>query len=367
MTLKEFLDATCWTDFSQFTAKLICATLLAAEPHQVSLLAFLWYVASGQGLDRLINITNGAQERKFVGGAMQLSERMADGLKDKVKLSSPVVRVEQVDTSLARIYTSSGDIITASYVISAMPLALLNRVSFVPPLPPLKLQLIQRVPMGSAIKAITFYERAYWREQGLSGQMATDSGPVLYCMDDTKPDGSSPAIMGFILADRAVEFCGLSVDQRKKALAKHYAEVFRCPELLHPTNYIEKNWMEEEYSGGCYVSNFPPGTLTEFGPVMRQPHLKMYFAGTETATCWAGYMDGAIEAGERAAREVLHAEGKITAVQVYQNEAPQEDFPERGFEKMYIEKVLPSVPTFLVMLISGAVAVSGWVLHCYFN
>ena len=31
---------------------------------------------------------------------------------------------------------------------------------------------------------------------------------------------------------------------------------------------------------------------------------RVYFAGTETATQWSGYMEGAIEAGERAAREV---------------------------------------------------------------
>lgn len=31
---------------------------------------------------------------------------------------------------------------------------------------------------------------------------------------------------------------------------------------------------------------------------------RIYFAGTETATHWSGYMEGAVEAGERAAREV---------------------------------------------------------------
>lgn len=38
--------------------------------------------------------------------------------------------------------------------------------------------------------------------------------------------------------------------------------------------------------------------------VLRQPVGRIYFAGTETATHWSGYMEGAVEAGERAAREV---------------------------------------------------------------
>lgn len=38
--------------------------------------------------------------------------------------------------------------------------------------------------------------------------------------------------------------------------------------------------------------------------MLREPVGRLYFAGTETATEWSGYMEGAVEAGERAAREV---------------------------------------------------------------
>ena len=79
-----------------------------------------------------------------------------------------------------------------------MPQALLNSVSFDPPLPPLKNQLIQRMPMGSVIKTVTFYERAFWREKGLNGVLISDSGPAYVTVDDTKPDGSYPAIMRLV-------------------------------------------------------------------------------------------------------------------------------------------------------------------------
>ena len=85
----------------------------------------------------------------------------------------------------------------AQYVISAMPQPLLNSVSFDPPLPPLKNQLIQRMPLGSSIKTITFYKKAFWREKGLNGMVISDSGPVHISVDDTKPDGSCPAIMRY--------------------------------------------------------------------------------------------------------------------------------------------------------------------------
>ena len=62
----------------------------------------------------------------------------------------------------------------------------------------------------------------------------------------------------------------LTAEDRKKALAEQYARMFDCAELRRPVDYVEKNWAEEEYSGGCYVSHFPPGCLTSFGDVIRQ-------------------------------------------------------------------------------------------------
>lgn len=112
-------------------------------------------------------------------------------------LNSPVCRLQQ-DADHVIVTCQNGKKYQAQYVVSALPQALLNSVSFDPPLPPLKNQLIQRIPMGSVIKAITFYERPFWREKGLSGVVISDSGPVYVTLDDTKPDGSYPAIMAYV-------------------------------------------------------------------------------------------------------------------------------------------------------------------------
>jgi monoamine oxidase len=48
-----------------------------------------------------------------------------------------------------------------------------------------------------------------------------------------------------------------------------------------------------------------PGTLVDFGAVLREPVGRIHWAGTETSTYWNGYMDGAVRSGERAAAEVL--------------------------------------------------------------
>ena len=362
ITMKQFIEENSCTQITRDAFLTICRLAFCQEPHQMSLLFFLWYMACGNGFDRMISVTDGGQERKFVGGSMQLSERMAKELGDKVKLSSPVVCVEQKGSKVM-VQTASGDTFTASYVIGGMPLPLLNRITFDPPLPPKKLQMIQRMPMGSVIKAMTYYDRPYWVEKGLSGQMYTERGPVLYVVDDTKPDGSHPCLIGFILAETAIKMSKMSMEERKRALAEHYAACFHIPELRHPINYVDKNWMEEQYSGGATWQVSPPGTLTSFGPVLREPFHRMYFAGTETATSWVGYMNGAVQAGERAAREVLHQLGKIPSQQIWQEEEQSPDFPEIVFKLSLIERALPSVPTFLTLLSTGLAAAAGYAAY----
>jgi monoamine oxidase len=46
---------------------------------------------------------------------------------------------------------------------------------------------------------------------------------------------------------------------------------------------------------------------TQFGPELRAPVGRIHWAGAETATVWSGYMDGAVQSGERAAAEVIQA------------------------------------------------------------
>jgi len=71
------------------------------------------------------------------------------------------------------------------------------------------------------------------------------------------------------------------------------------------TYFFAKDWLAEKHSRGCYVGVPPAGALTAFGEALRDPVGRIHFAGTETATVWPGYMEGAVQAGERVASEIL--------------------------------------------------------------
>ena len=110
------------------------------------------------------------------------------------------------DIGCVSVATRDGHTYRARYIIMALAPTMYGRMQFSPPLPSLRNQLVQRCPMGCIIKTCMYFKRPYWREKGLSGSALSDSGPVIYTYDDTKPDGTFPAIMGFVLAKRSREW-----------------------------------------------------------------------------------------------------------------------------------------------------------------
>ncbi|XP_038070068.1 amine oxidase [flavin-containing]-like isoform X2 [Patiria miniata] len=358
MTVQSWLDATCWCQYTKEAITIICRASNASEPCNLSFLFFLWGITVGGGLTRTMSITNGAQERKFVGGAMQISEGLAGKLgKGHVLLNHVVSSVEQSDDGV-KVTTQNGDVFEASYMISAVPMTLLGRITFKPRLPSAKIQLIQCMPMGSVIKTFTFYKRNFWKDLDYSGIVFSCDGPISGTYEDCKPDGSHPAIMGFMNGEKARKYSSLTKEERKKVVCEYYAKAFGTDEALHPINYVELNWMDEEFSGGCYMVSLPAGVLTQFGRVMREPLGRVYFAGTETADQWMGYMDGAIQAGERAGREILHQKGLISKDEIWQEEPESLDIPAKPFDDSIVERLLPSVPGFLKLVVTATTLVA---------
>ncbi|XP_042313678.1 LOW QUALITY PROTEIN: amine oxidase [flavin-containing] A-like [Sceloporus undulatus] len=351
MTMEEFINKHCWTKAAKDFATLFVNVNITSETHEVSALWFLWYVKLCGGTVRIFSVTNGGQERKFVGGSGQITEKIMERLKDDVKLERPVIHIDQSGDSVM-VETLNHEIYKGKYVISAIPPVLTTKIHFNPPLPTKRNQLIQRVPMGSVIKCMMYYKEAFWNRMGFCGAMiiVDEEAPISVTLDDTKPDGSVPAIMGFILARKAFRLAELSKEERKKKICELYAKVLGSEEALHPVHYEEKNWSEEQYSGGCYTAYFPPGIMSQYGRIIRQPAGRIYFAGTETATQWSGYMEGAVQAGERAAREVLCSMGKISKNEIWVTEPESKDVPALPITTTFLERNLPSVPGLLVFL-----------------
>ena len=281
--------------------------VFGAEPHEMSMLYFLTYLRAGGGLMKLVEIEGGAHERRFVGSSQELSIRLAEKLGDALILSSPVRRIEQNDAGV--VVTSDNATVRAAHAIVAIPPVLANRIDFQPLLPVPRDALAGRMPMGSAAKCIAVYDRPFWREEGFSGEAVTNTGPLSVVFDNCSYDGTVNALLGFVMGDEARLFSSRPPAERREAVLDSLGKMFG-DKARSPTEYIEFDWSSEEWSRGCPVANMAPGAMLSCGPALRAPVGRIHWAGTETATEWTGYMEGALQSGDRAAREVREKLGR---------------------------------------------------------
>ncbi|HEX6310626.1 MAG TPA: flavin monoamine oxidase family protein [Acidimicrobiia bacterium] len=282
--------------------ELYSEAVFAAEPADFSLLHALFYTHSGGGVDILSGTRGGAQQDRFVGGSQLAALRLAERLGDRVRLGAPVRRIEHRGDGVTVL--ADGVLATARHVVVAVPPALSARIVYEPALPAYRDQLTQRVPAGSVIKCNVVYDSPFWREEGLTGQATGDRGPVKVTFDNSPPSGSPGVLLGFLEGAHARRLNRMSAPDRREAVLASLADYFG-PRARRPVEYVELDWSEEEWTRGCYGAHFPTGVWTQYGPALRAPVGRIHWAGAETATVWNGYMDGAVQSGERVAAEIL--------------------------------------------------------------
>lgn len=282
--------------------KIAAESIWAADPNEFSFLHALFYAKSGRDLDTLMNVENGAQEERIKGGAQQLALHMAQELGEQVRLGEVVTSITQRENEV-EVATRTG-VYTSKKVIVAIPPLLIPRITFTPDLPTSKRHLFERMPMGNVFKTFALYEKPFWRDKNLNGLAVTNNGYTTVTFDNSPADGSQGILMGFVLANRAKQFINLSDEARKATILNSFAHLFG-EEARHPVQYLDHGWAGEEFSGGCYAAFMPTGVWTSLGAEIRTPFDHIHWAGTETATEWNGYMEGAVRAGERAAAEIL--------------------------------------------------------------
>eukprot|EP01113_Clastostelium_recurvatum_P008501 TRINITY_DN1401_c0_g1_i4.p1 TRINITY_DN1401_c0_g1~~TRINITY_DN1401_c0_g1_i4.p1 ORF type:complete len:472 (-),score=96.16 TRINITY_DN1401_c0_g1_i4:24-1391(-) len=302
LTLAQWLHANVPAPDARLIIEWFARVCLAAEPHEVSLLFYLHFLRQAGGYALLADIRGGAQQDRIQGGSQQVSERLAECLdKTHIRMGEPVRGIVQEKDHVV-VKTASGAY-QGKYVIVATPPALASRIAYCPPMPAVRDDFTQRMPMGTIIKTVILYDEPFWRQTGFSAEAISDMGPIFICYDDTSHDDKKFAIVGFIAGEAARFWARKSQEERKRAVLECYARWWG-PKALTPHVYLEKNWKEEEWSRGCYFGVAGPGSMTASFEALRTPVGRIHWAGTETATRWMGYMEGALESGVRAATEV---------------------------------------------------------------
>ncbi|HKJ34956.1 MAG TPA: FAD-dependent oxidoreductase [Solirubrobacterales bacterium] len=291
------------TPLGRTSMRVVVEAVFSAEPEDISMLHFLFYLHSGGSIDLLTRTTGGAQESRFVGGSQEISIRLADGLgAEVVRLASPVRAIEEVGDGL-RLSGAWGSV-EAERAVVAVPPAVIPRIAFDPPLSGRRSHLYAKMPPGYVIKCSARYERPFWRERGLSGQAGSVEHPLALVFDNSPQVAGCGVLTGFLEGVHGRRAAALDPERRRSLVIDGFATYFG-PEAREVAEYVEQDWAEEEWIRGGYGAHMGPGVWTHYGSLLRRPEGRVHWAGSETSPVWNGYMDGAIRSGERAAAEIL--------------------------------------------------------------
>lgn len=304
VSVVDFLEKFCWTSFAKSLIDLGLAAVFAFPPSKVSLLYALHLFRSCGGIRALFAQKGGLQEMKIIGGSDLISKRMASQLSCDICLKTRVTEIDQRGDEVL-VTTEDNSVLKAKAVIVALSPTVQRQIRWLPSLPE-HLQAFVDLPWVKLpyFKTITHYQRPYWEEKGLNGSFVSTEGIVQVTYPDTKYDGSFPAIMGFILGEG---HSLLSQEQRKAAVANHYAEMFGIESMASPSGYLEKWWGDPEefqFSGPC-VFSLPPKFMTRHQALWGGSFGKVYFAGSESSPVFRGYMDGALRAAALATKKII--------------------------------------------------------------
>ncbi len=306
MTAADWYDAQGLAPVARTLLEICTVGILAVPTVEVSFLHLLFTIQTcGVTAELFAESEGGAQTTRFVGGTSEIPNRLAALISEHIVLKAPVQLIEHSADSVS-VHCRGGLVATGRRVIVAISPTLAGRIMYDPPLPGVRDQLTQRMPNGSAMKAFFIYDEPFWRADGFNGQLISDIGPARMSNDTCLPGDDHGIILMFLEGEQARDYAKWSQDDRREALTaelvRHFGSRAATPEF-----YVDGEWSDRQWTRGCYNANHGPHVWTTYGSALSEPIGTIHWASTDTATFWSAYMEGAVDAGERAAQEVIAA------------------------------------------------------------
>jgi len=289
--------------------------LQGASPGAVEILRLGLADQLGEGADAVsaLNLLREAAPRAVVkqsfsirGGSDTLPRAFAARLGDRIHYGAPVVKIEHDAAGVRVICSQKGNRRTfaADYLICAIPFAVLRKVEISPGFSPEKRQAIAQLGNTSVVRVFMQTRERFWLDEGLSGAAITDL-PVMTAYDKAHYlPGKRGLLEAYVAGARARRLADMGSGARLNFTVGQMERVF--PAIRdHYEGGESVCWDEDEWARGAYAW-FKPGQMESLMPHIARPEGRVHFAGDHTAP-WPGWMNGALQSGARAAREVNQA------------------------------------------------------------
>jgi monoamine oxidase len=267
-----------------------------AEPDALSALVIVDQLMGGEAPGR-------AAQYRVRGGNDRLVEALAREIGGRIERST-VLRAVAQDGAGVRVVVERNrrrQEIGADYAILTMPPPLLRACRFEPPLPPRQRAALDAVTLGAATKVSARFARAFWRQPGRPRAFGSNL-PIGAFWEAAEEQHA--AVLTFL--GGAGCSATLAAAARDPAAMTAALRPFGTPTF--PTLVGDPvAWEDDPLATGGYAV-FGPAFDPRDRRLLGASHGRVLFAGEHTSACWQGFMNGAVESGQQAARdlEVLH-------------------------------------------------------------
>jgi monoamine oxidase len=242
---------------------------------------------------------------RVIGGNDLIPRALADALPD-VRLSTVVTSISALADGVivAHRIGNSYRTISSAFAILAVPLTTARLIKFDPPLPSAHRRMVDEVSYGAVTKVMIEYRKRFWNDRGWNGRLATDA-PIVYTWHATSHIENEHGILtAYTGGAPAGKLAALSDEERIRLAVAEVEKVFPgSSELIEHTATVA--WPNELYTRGSYMA-LAPGEVTAHWHTLFEPAGRLFFAG-EHATAIQGFMEGALESGQRAAANIISA------------------------------------------------------------
>ncbi|MFI9649252.1 flavin monoamine oxidase family protein [Streptomyces sp. NPDC052040] len=230
---------------------------------------------------------------RLAAGSATLAEVLGRELGPRIRLGSPVSAVD-VRPGRCAVRLATGEVVTATAVVSALPVGPLRSVA-VSGVSEARLASLHRQRQAVAAKFTAVYNRPFWRDDDLSGLSETEG-----VLGSTWPQNTG-VLSALVPPERYGVLLGTPPHLRTPELLAEIAGMFG-DEALHPASCHLRLWGSDPWTQG-YVTQWPPGEVLAVGPLHGTHEPPFYVCGSDQ---WvAGYMEGAVRTGRAAAEEAL--------------------------------------------------------------
>ncbi|MBE0390774.1 monoamine oxidase [Flavobacterium sp. 7E] len=251
-----------------------------------------------------IQIPQNSPSYRVVGGTSQLIDTIQSKLTAvPIHLNEAVTNIDFENEKIK--ITTSNKTFETDYVISTLPQALFTHDIKITPELPQKLTAITENThtwMQDSIKVAFVYAEPFWRNKNFSGTLFSNVGPITEFYDQSNAALNKFALCGFISS-------GMEMYTPEERLAKLKTQLEKIfgQESLHFTSYHETVWAKETATKSPKQLGFIYPHQNNGHPLFRESYCdnRLFFAGTETAKQYPGYMEGAVIAAQNTANAIL--------------------------------------------------------------